>query len=295
MKKLSILLAFFLAIVSCKGNENKPVDSVAVETDKQETKLKRYEVKSAIVTYKTTISGNVMGSTVKGSGFEKLYFKDWGNVELKEAQSSQTTHTKIFGKENTQTTQTHTMNKLDNGKSYTVDFKRKKIMLSRDGAMEMTKMFADGDANKTGKQILEGMGGKIIGKGNVLGYNCEIWDVMGAKQWIYKGLPLKIEVKMMGITTLTEATDAKFDVHVPDTYFKLPDFPIEEMPGYQNDADYATDKAEMKQNAQKMKNMTYEEFKAMSIKNDPEAAKMSEKEMKQNYQMFQAMMKKMSK
>ncbi|HIP47445.1 MAG TPA: hypothetical protein EYG92_00550 [Lutibacter sp.] len=294
MKKLSILVALVIITASCRGNENKAADSLAVNSDKQETKLKRYEVKSAMVTYKTIVSGKVMGSTISGSGTESLYFKNWGDLELKEAQSSQTTTSKFFGKSSTQTTETHTMNKLDNGKSYHVDFERKIIMLRRDMAMEMNKMFADGDVNKTGKQMLEGMGGKIVGQGSVLGYNCDIWDVMGAKQWIYKGLPLKIEVSIMGITTVTKAVTAKFDVSVADKYFKLPNFPIEEMEDYQNDEEYEEDRIEMKKNAQKMKNMTYAEYKAMVLKDDPEAAEMSEEEMKQGYQMFKMMMKKMA-
>lgn len=295
MKKLSIIVVLFIITVSCKGNENKTADSLAVNSNKQETKLKRYEVKSAMVAYKTTISGKLLGSTVKGSGTESLYFKDWGDVELKEVQSNKTTHSKFFGKEKTETTSAHTMNKLDNGKSYSVDFKRKKIMLRRDGAMEMNKMFADGDVNKTGKQMLEGMGGKIVGQESILGYNCDIWDVMGAKQWIYKGLPLKLEMTIMGITTTTLATSATFNKPVADKYFKLPDFPIKEMQGYRNDKEYAKDKAEMRQNAQKMKNISYEEFKAMTIKDDPEAAEMSEEEWQQNYQMFKMMVKKMAK
>jgi len=295
MKKFSIILALLIISVSCQGNENKTTDSLAVKSDKEETKLKRYEVKSGMVTYKTTISGKIMGSTISGTGTENLYFKDWGNLELKEARTSQTTTSKLFGKTSTQTEETHTMSKLDNGKAYYVDFDRKIIMLQRDMTMEMNKMFADGDVNKTGRAILEGMGGKIVGQGTILGYNCEIWEVMGGKQWVYKGLPLKVEVKQMGITTITVATSAKFNVNVPDKYFELPDFPIEEMEGYQSDEEYIEDKAEMKKTAKKMKNMTYAEYKAMIIKEDPEAAKMSEEEMQQSYQMFKAMMQKMSK
>jgi hypothetical protein len=261
----------------------------------QETKLKRYELKSAIVSYETTITGGLLGSKVSGQGTEHLYFKNWGDVELKEEQSSQTTKTNIFGIKKTETTETHTMAKLDNGKSYSVDFKREIITLRRDPAMELTKTFAEGDVNKTGKNMLEAMGGKIVGQESILGYTCDIWDGLGGKQWIYKGLPLKIEVSMMGITTTTVATKANFNINVSDKYFQLPDFPIEEMESYRNDEEYAADKAEMKKNAQKMKDMSYSEYKAMLIKDDPEAAEMSEEEMKQSYQIFKAMMKKMSK
>jgi len=295
MKKILLILILATSLNSCKGNETKIADSLVVNSNKQETKLKRYEVKSAMVTYETTTSGKVMGSTVTGSGTESLYFKNWGDVERKETQSNQTTKTNIFGKKSTQTTKQHTMSKLDNGKSYSVDFKNKKIFLQRDMAMEMNKMFADGDVNKTGKQMLEGMGGEIIGQETILGYNCDIWSVMGGKQWIYKGLPLKIEVSIMGISTVTKATSAKFNVNVADKYFKLPNFTIEEMEGYQDDETYTEDKVEMKKQAQKMKNMTYTEYKAMVLKEDSEAAEMSDEEMQQSYKIFKAMMQKMSK
>ena len=280
MKKLNTIILALLLTFSLNTNAQK---------------LKRYEVKSAIVSYKTVISGKIMGSTIEGSGSENLYFKDWGDVELKEAQSSQTTKTDFFGVKKSSTQATHTMTKLDNGKSYHVDFDRKKISLRRDMAMEMSKTYADGDVNKTGKEILESMGGKIVGQEAILGYPCDIWEVLGGKQWLYKGLPLKIEMTILGTTTKTEAINAQFNIAVPNNHFKLPNFPIEEMEDYQNDEDFANDKEEMKRNAQKMKNMSYAEYKTMIIKEDPEAAEMSENEMQQSYQMFKVMIKRMAK
>lgn len=46
--------------------------------------------------------------------------------------------------------------------------------------------------------VFEMFGGERIGKGKVLGVECDIISVMGAKSWIYKGLVLKSEVQMMG-------------------------------------------------------------------------------------------------
>jgi len=116
----------------------------------QETKLKRYEVKSGIVEYKTTTEGKIMGTTTNGEGIEKLYFKDWGAIELQEVKSTTTTHTKFFGKETTEVNEVHTMAKLDNGKSYGVDFERKEILVRNDLAMESIKTFNNGDAHQTG-------------------------------------------------------------------------------------------------------------------------------------------------
>ena len=73
MKKISILLSLAVALVSCSGNS--------------QNQLKRYQVKSGIVEYTTTISGKVLGGKIAGSGTENLYFKNWGAVELKEEES----------------------------------------------------------------------------------------------------------------------------------------------------------------------------------------------------------------
>ena len=215
MKNTVLFLSLIIAFASCNATD--------------QNKLKRYNVKSGVVEYTTTISGKVMGSTVSGSGTDKLYFKDWGAVELKETESSQITTMKFFGKGKTETENTHTINKLDNGKSYAVDFNKKQIYASQDMTMEMAKAFQpNGDAGEMGEGMLESMGGKKIGTENFLGYSCGVWELLGGKQWIYKGVMLKMEMTTLGIKTVTEATSAKFDVSVADAHFKLPDFPVQE-------------------------------------------------------------------
>ena len=148
MKKISILISLVLALVSCNGNS--------------QNQLKRYNVKSGIVEYTTTISGKIMGSTITGSGTENLYFKNWGALELKEEQSSQTSAMKFFGKEKTETTSSHTVNKLDNGESYLANFDTKIIAVRRDPMMDTMKQ-SNTNASDAGKNMLESMGGKKVG------------------------------------------------------------------------------------------------------------------------------------
>ncbi len=294
MKKLSIILSLFIVITSCKGNENKSADSLSVKSDKQESKLKRYEVKSGIIQYKSTVSGKVMGSVITGSGTESIYFKDWGAIELLEEQSTQTTKTNIFGRKNTETTNTHTMSKLDNGESYHVDFDKKQIFLRRDMAMDMTKaLHPDADAGDVGKNMLESMGGKKIGNETYLGYNCEIWDIMGGKQWMYKGTVLKLEMTIMGITTIKEATSAKFNVSVSDKYFQLPDFPIQKEEGFLDNDAFEDDMEDMNANMDKLEKMSFEEWKKLALadKEDEEMQNMSDEELLQTYDMLQKMIK----
>ena len=276
MKKLNILLSLIAVLISCSGNS--------------QNKLKRYDVKSAIVEYNTTTSGKTLGSTVKGTGTESLYFKDWGAIELIEEKSTQTTTIKIFGKGKTTTTNVHVINMLDNGESYHVDFDKKIIYLTRDLAMDMMKQ-SNTDAGDAGQSMLESIGGKKIGDEDFMGYNCEVWSIAGGKQWMYKGLVLKLEMTMLGITTVKEATSAKFNVSVPNTNFKLPDFPIQKMDGYMDNEEYDDELEEMDANMNKLQNLSYEEWKKMAIENDEEMSEMSDKELRQTYDMLQKMIK----
>ena len=276
MKKINILLSFLVVLASCSGNS--------------QNQLKRYEIKSGIVKYTSTISGKVIGSKIAGSGTENLYFKDWGALELKETTSEQTTTMKFFGKEKVETTSTHVINKLDNGESYLANFDTKIITVSRDPMMDMMKQ-SNTNATEAGKNMLESMGGKIVGTESVLGHSCEVWDVMGAKQWLYKGVMLKMEVTLLGIKTITQATSAKFDVSVADANFKLPDFPMQKMEGFMNNDEFDTELEDMDAKMKELSKLSFEDWKKMATKNDPEMREMSDEELHQTYDMIQKMIK----
>jgi uncharacterized protein YfkK (UPF0435 family) len=279
MKKLSILIALFIAITSCKGSE----------PNNDQEQIKRYKVESGIVEYKTTINGKVMGSTITGSGVQYLYFKNWGAIELQEENSTQTSVMKFFGKEKKETTTSHTMHKIENTKNYIVDFDKELITVANIPGMAL--MGDNKDAEQAGKDIMISMGGEKIGDGNFMGYNCEIWSVMGAKQWVHKGVMLKMEMSTLGITTITEAVSVKFDVSVPDDKFQLPNYKIEEAPDYMNDSEYQEGLEDIDENMDIIANMTYEEWKKVAVANDEEMQEMSEEELRQTYDMIQKMIK----
>ncbi len=298
MRHIIYILSFALSLtmLACHNSQTDNSQSLANNISKaSKPSLKRYNIKSGMVKYDTKINGKVMGSNISGSGTEELYFKDWGNLELKKKDEKKVTHINIFGQKKTEVEETHTINKLDNGKSYTVDSKNKLIYLRRDPAMEMMKTFNNGNVVDPGKKMLESMGGKKVGKEKILGYTCDVWEIPGGKQWIYKGLPLKIVMTVMGITSSSTAVRAQFNTNVSDSHFKLPDYPIQKEEGYLNDAAYAKDQAEMKKGAEKMKNMTYEQYKQMLKNDDPQEYKnMSEKDMKMGYQLMKKMAQQMS-
>jgi len=288
MKKIAIVLSLVLLFISCgKSESEKSVDN----------KYKRYAVESGIVKYKTTIDGEVMGSTVSGEGESTLFFKNWGALELKEEESSQTTEINLFGKKNKEEEKTHSMTKIENEVVYAVDFDNKKISKVKNFPAEVFKGL---DVNKTGIKMLETMGGKKIGTEKFKGYDCEVWDLNGSKQYFYKGIPLKSEISLMGITTITEATSVKFDTKVSDDKFKLPDFEvieIEDMMGGEsidemmNNEDFQDDIDDVKENMDALSKMSFKEWKKIAQENDPEMAEMSDKELRQTYDLLQQMIK----
>ena len=296
MKKLNLLLLFIITLASCSGNSQNKTS----ENSRSDNKLKRYDVKSGIVHYKTTISGKTMGGTVKGSGTKDLYFKDWGAVELREEKSKRTTNVNVLGMKQTHTDNVHTINKLDNGKTYSVNFENKIIYEGDDMAMTMMKQSGT-DAGKAGKEMLKSMGGKKIGNEKVLGYNCEVWSIPGGKEWIYKGVVLKIEMEMMGMKTVTEAVSAKFNVSVPDSKFKLPDFPVQKIDEMFDDEQIDDDtdenipddikKKREEEYIKQMQNLSFEDWKKMVQEEDEDAKNMSDEELRQQYDMMKQMLK----
>ncbi len=96
-----------------------------------------------------------------------------------------------------------------------------------------------------------------MGTDKVLGYPCDVWDLMGVKQCMYKGLPLKVESNIMGVRNTEIATKAEFELSLSNDDFKLPDFPIYNMEGNKLDkADLVAmdtkDEAQAKESAQEM-------------------------------------------
>lgn len=71
------------------------------------------------------------------------------------------------------------------------------------------------------KQSLGGVqtAGKVVGKASILGKPCEVRQQQGMKVWLWKGLPLRFEVKG-GMKMV--ATRVEEGVNLPATLFQVP-------------------------------------------------------------------------
>ena len=186
--------------------------------------MKRYDVKSGKIDFKIIKSGDIMGMMqTKTIGKKRLIFDHFGIRDMVEV--SEVTKDTTAGK--SKVSKVHTLTYMNGGILYHVKFKKKKIVRMKNPALAASVLFGGGKSiEQSGKSMMKKMGGKMIGKDKVLGYTCEVWDLMGVQQCIYKGITLRVMSDIMGVKSTEVATKITFDVALGKADFKLPDFPI---------------------------------------------------------------------
>jgi len=186
MKKL--ILMFFIISIAVTAQE-----------------FKRYAFKSGKVVYKS--SGSMTGT-------ETMYFDNYGMLEVKNTKAS----LNLMGIK--QVTDTRVI--MDADWIYTIN----------NNSGEATKMenplysmFPEGgDLEKASADMMISMGGVKTGTETLLGKKCDIWKIekLMSTIWIWKTIPLKTEVKMMGMNVTNVATSVEVDIKVSPNEFKLP-------------------------------------------------------------------------
>ncbi|CAM3594924.1 hypothetical protein [Arcobacter aquimarinus] len=172
----------------------------------------RYDIKSGIVEYE--IVGNIQsenGSRLNGTS--KLYFKDFGILELVDEKVVQTN----MGEKEEE----RTISKIVNNKMLTVDF-NDEVIYSQSLALDEENPVQ----NIKNYESFVQMGAKNLGTENILGYKCDVWQLGEDKIWIHNSVPLKLITKSLGITQIQEAKFAVFNVDIKNDKFKLPAFPV---------------------------------------------------------------------
>jgi hypothetical protein len=124
-------------------------------------------------------------------------------------------------------------------------------------------MGAGKNVGQASEAMIKSMGGKKVGTDKVLGYSCDVWDLMGIKQCIYKGIPLSIESNIMGLKSIQVATKADFDISLSEDDFKLPNFPLVDMKGNVLNLDRNTLNARDQKESQKNTKEMQDGMKAM--------------------------------
>ena len=175
--------------------------------------INRYDIKSGMVEYEILgkADGMEKGDTI--SGTSKLYFKDFGKIELLDEKIVQT----IMGEKEEE----HVISKIIGDKMLTVDFNdeviySQKLVLDEENFMQNIKNY----------ESFVQMGAKNLGKEDVLGYKCDVWQLGEDKIWVHNSVPLKLINQSMGIIQIQQAKFVVFNIEIKDDKFKLPNFPI---------------------------------------------------------------------
>lgn len=178
---------------------------ICLSAQSQQKKVKFFDFETAIVEY--TYEGNETGKQI-------MYIDEYG---WKRAEWTNTT-TKVFG----QTTE------------------KKQIMvnigldiwqwdpIARTGTRMHNQILENllkdpqFDPEKYAKETMESLGFQKTGSEIVQGKNCEVWKGLGSTIWIWQGLGIKTEVKLLGQRTTWTATKIDLNARIPQDKFAIP-------------------------------------------------------------------------
>ncbi len=166
--------------------------------------VKRYSFKSGKIEYK--YEGNTKGKAV-------LYWDDYGNKEL----SINETETTMFGFTQKSNQYKLTLNEF----IYTWEKDKKKGSKTENSFFNATKENPNVDWEKLAEETLESAGYKKSGTETILGKTCVIWKGIGSIS-VWKFLPLKTEVNILGTKVLQVASKIETDISIPSSTFNIP-------------------------------------------------------------------------
>ncbi len=190
----------------------------------QENKVKTYKIKSGYIKYKSLEKHT--------TGTHEIWWDNYGK-DMREVYNTTKT-TKFFGKKSVEKRHVVTITK---GKYvWTADLEKNTgtqgVNPMYDFVQENMGQMSESEQEQTANSILGSLGGKKEGKGKFMGYTCEITKMWGTKVWMYKGIALKSEGKMLGIKTGEEAIEFKPNISVSASKFEpLPNIEYEKAPG----------------------------------------------------------------
>jgi hypothetical protein len=144
----------------------------------------------------------------------------------------------------------------------------------------------DRDWEETAENILTHMGFRKTGQETILDRNCDVWQHGRMKIWVWDGLTLK-SVNGKDVET---AIDVQIDTDIPKEVFEAPEgfeyievgasdmFP--ELSEEEAKQAFEEDEEDMDEILDEIENMTYSEYKAKVLEEEPGA---NEMEIKQSY------------
>ena len=179
---------------------------MAAQEEGQEP-VKKYGFKSAIAKISTTVMGQKIGSTA--------YIEDYG------AKECQKTKISVPG-----AGEVEAATIVKDGKSWSVNYTTKQIQETTVKPEDQPNFLAMDD------KMVEKFKVKEVGKEKVLDKDCTVYTLetetqgmkANMKVWIYKGLAMKSEASISGMTITAEVVEFEEDAMVLPQLFDIPKF-----------------------------------------------------------------------
>ncbi len=183
--------------------------------------FKRYPVESATILYDINTTGTSVGLRTQTLGVARLVFDHWGAREIKEEDA-----TEIQTGDFNETRNRRSMNKIDFGTTYTIDYDENITYKTRDRDLDIA--IAEGrDLSEENFTFLKDLHATRTGTETIVGLVCDVWKSKNQEMCLYQGIPLKITIHAEGFQSSRIAVYAKINSPVQESEFALPDhFPI---------------------------------------------------------------------
>lgn len=170
----------------------------------------QFAVKSGYVAY------NLTGST---TGTKKIWWDNYGVNSYTETES--VTLVKMFGI--TSETHEHNISVMKGDCFWSANLEEGTGQKGKNPYYQLgndyIESLSEAEKKQLEQQVMDAFNAEKIGTENLLGYNCDIISVMGAKSWIYKGVILKSDANVMGIHTVETAIKFDKNITVPVSKF----------------------------------------------------------------------------
>lgn len=168
--------------------------------------VKKYELKSGII---KNVS-NALGQEIE----TQLFFDDYGALETTK------TRTEVPGKGMLEIT---TISR--DGKTYMINPMMKPALQEIDMKMDENVNYLNLTAAAKEKFKIEDLGTEMIGERECTKYS-QIVDQSGIKAkatiWVWKGIPIKTSIKIMGMEMTTEAVEIQENAYILPITFEVP-------------------------------------------------------------------------
>lgn len=170
-----------------------------------------YGVEKGLIVYDVYGGGPLAPETnLTLEGNASLRFSDFGKTLFSSEEGIVITSGALQSKQAIKNLEKQTSDAL-----FTVDFQNEKIQERKNSISNALKGGDTKDLNKTGQE-------------EVAGVTCDVWEGHGIRKCLYKGIPLKIESDVLGISYHKVARIVDFDTNSTSEAYELPDFPVED-------------------------------------------------------------------